>query len=124
MWYNQTEVATKMELEKVKGLIDVSARLIKTKIAWGKTDTISISEPFDYCKVISIPGIDLESLSIVATCKLTKDCQCVIPVMVGNRDGVRVERTIFTMDVSGVIRHNLISGTDFKGVTFEFYKYQ
>ena len=30
MWYNQTEVATKTELEKVKGMIDVSARLVKT----------------------------------------------------------------------------------------------
>lgn len=30
MWYNQTEVATKEELENVKGMIDVSARLVKT----------------------------------------------------------------------------------------------
>lgn len=30
MWYNKTEVATKTELENVKGMIEVSARLIKT----------------------------------------------------------------------------------------------
>lgn len=124
MWYNQTEVATKAELENVKGMIEVSARLVRTKIAWGATDTISISEPFDYCKIISIPGIDLESLSIVATCKLAKGSQCILPVVTTHRDGVNLKQTIFTMDTSGVIRHNQVSGADFTGVTFEFYKYQ
>lgn len=124
MWYNQTEVATKTELENVKGMIDVSARLVGTTIAWGKKETISISEPFDYCKIISIPDNDLESLRIVATCKLSKGYNCIIPVMSSSGSERQVKHTIFSMDASGVIRHNLNSNADFTGVTFEFYKYQ
>ena len=47
MWYNQTEVATKTELENVKGMIDVSARLVGTySVNEASSYTIPIS--FDY----------------------------------------------------------------------------
>ena len=53
MWYNQTEVATKTELEKVKGMIDVSARLVGTYLV-NNTSSYTIPVDFDYCTIRSI----------------------------------------------------------------------
>ena len=48
MWYNQTEVATKTELEKVKGMIDVSARLVYSVAVPDGVDAVSIPVDYDY----------------------------------------------------------------------------
>lgn len=53
MWYNKTEIATKADLDKVKGMIDVSARLVHTVTVNG-IRSLPITISYDYCVIKSI----------------------------------------------------------------------
>lgn len=133
MWYNKTEVATKEELETVKGMIEVSARLIAVYGYDQSENTVDISCDFDYIKIIctyyrniSDTGrINQESIRYLIPGGI-----CIIPGSSNTGEGFgfaynKITLIGHTLSFYSSTRNNLNLTTEARmnNITIEVYKY-
>ena len=122
MWYNQTEVATKTELENVKGMIDVSARLVGV---YGVDNTSSYTIPcdFDYIRVIFMYG-DGNLYAGECIRFLTRNSSCTIYAGYDlYTSDLRSTYITATLSSVGVLAYENTS-SKIRLITIECYKYQ
>ena len=122
MWYNQTEVATKTELENVKGMIDVGARLVGV---YGLDNVSSYPIPgdFDYIRIIFVYG---NGNDYAGECVrfLTRNSSCTVYTGYELYTGdLRSTYLTATLSSTGTLAFENTS-LSARGVTIECYKYQ
>lgn len=130
MWYNQTEVATKEELENVKGMIDVSARLVYSAKV-DVSDAIPIPVEYDYAIItttLSVPGsgdqLSTEPVLFQSNITICKGGTARVPAYAAiNSDHnayMGVEVTAYASSLS--FTHTIIPISEFS-LTVSVYKY-
>lgn len=134
MWYNQTEVATKEELENVKEMIEVSARLVGTYSA-NEVTSYTIPVSFDYLIVRTLYSESSKSYWTVGA-----EMAHIVPggsaILHGNvysswkEDGVEYTGYLLRM-INFTVNNKTVSFASWGGgaqkvlgVTIEAYKYQ
>ena len=131
MWYNQTEVATKEELENVKGMIDVSAKLVYST-AVNLAKELFLHTEYDYAIVTTSiytmitgsdytvsPGKFYQFNTIV-----NKGGSANVPVMYAKTDGgVYYGNIMITASESKVEFEETVQSSQIIGTTLAAYKY-
>ena len=135
MWYNRTEVATKEELENVKGMIDVSARLVGVYGYASSETSVSISYNFDYIKIICQFDSDVADKGQMyqeSIRYLTSGSECIIYGICGvDTSGYKLSRIRAALNghtlqfySSPQYSSNLTAEASVNNITIEAYKYQ
>lgn len=122
MWYNTTEVATKEELENVKGMIEVSARLIKT-ISGENTSSMQVPS-CDYIIVRYSEYLNIDSgpADIITSDRyITPGGDADLVVIGSNR---RLTHAVFSFSSAYVLTTSISNPTPLYSSTIECYKYQ
>ena len=122
MWYNRTEVATKEELENVKGLIDVSARLVGV-YELDNASSYPIPGDFDYIRVIFCYG---NNNDYGGECVrfLTHNSSCTVYAGYDlYTNELRSNYFTVTLSPDGVLAYENTSSV-MRLITIECYKYQ
>ena len=131
MWYNQTEVATKEELENVKGLIDVSAKIVYSTNIKHRVDSVDIPVDYDY---VIITVVSYESkmihdtdspIGMVSQVNVTvnKGGTADIPVVYEVQAHTYFEIVTVTALSSSISFDCNVKRTDYVGITIVAYKY-
>lgn len=131
MWYNKTEVATKEELENVKGMIEVSAKIVYSTEVPDKASAVSIPVEYNYVGITSVWfASDVEANSDDPTSTLSqvnitvnKGGDALLPAVIWGQGRPDCKMIRATASASEVRFNASISNTRYAGLTIVAYKY-